>query len=156
MLTVSRCQPIKWKMTWNLRRLAQELWTQVVRLSLNQMKGWGPSKAPPTPVTYRSFISESDWGSTTDRQESGLGMLFVGCLTPQQHVSVSQGRICLASQQHASVSQGRICLTSQQHASVSQGRICLTSQQHAGVSQGRIWLGDCKLDYRVQCQVLVT
>ena len=67
-------------------------------------------------------------------------MLFVGCLTSQQHASVSQGRICLTSQQHACVSQGRICLTSQQHASVSQGRICLTSQQHASVSQGRICL----------------
>ena len=66
--------------------------------------------------------------------------MFVGCLTSQQHISVSQGRICLTSQQHASVSQGRICLTSQQHASVSQGRICLTSQQHASVSQGRICL----------------
>ena len=67
-------------------------------------------------------------------------MFLVGCLTSQQHASVSQGRICLTSQQHASVSQGRICLTSQQHASVSQGRICLTSQQHASVSQGRICL----------------
>ena len=38
-----------------------------------------------------------------------LLLLFVGCLTSQQHASVSQGRICLTSQQHASVSQGRIC-----------------------------------------------
>ena len=65
-------------------------------------------------------------------------VMFVGCLTSQQHACVSQGRICSTSQQHASVSQGRICLTSQQHACVSQGRICLTSQQHASVSQGRI------------------
>ena len=64
----------------------------------------------------------------------------VGCLTSQQHASVSPGRIWLTSQQHASVSQGRICLMSQQHASVSQGRICLTSQQHASGSQGRIYL----------------
>ena len=66
--------------------------------------------------------------------------MYVGCLTSQQHDSVSQGRICLTSQQHDSVSQGRICLTSQQHDSVSQGRICLTSQQHDSVSQGRICL----------------
>ena len=69
-----------------------------------------------------------------------LLLLLIGCVTSQQHASVSQGRICLTSQQHASVSQGRICLTSQQHARVSQGRICLTSQQHARVSQGRICL----------------
>ena len=66
--------------------------------------------------------------------------MYDGCLTSQQHASVSQGRICLTSQQYASVSQGRICLTSQQQASVSQGRICLTSQQQARVSQGRICL----------------
>ena len=66
--------------------------------------------------------------------------LLVGCLTSQQHASVSQGRICLTSQKPASVSQGRICLTSQKPASVSQGRICLTSQQPASVSQGRICL----------------
>ena len=65
-------------------------------------------------------------------------MMFVGCLTSQQHAGVSQGRICLTSQQHAGVSQGRICFTSQQYAGVPQGRICFTSQQHAGVSQGRI------------------
>ena len=34
--------------------------------------------------------------------------LFVGCLTSQQHASVSLVG-CLTSQQHASVSQGRIC-----------------------------------------------
>ena len=47
---------------------------------------------------------------------------LVGCLTSQQHASVSQGQTCLTSQQHASVSQGQTCLTSQQHASISQGR----------------------------------
>ena len=72
------------------------------------------------------------------RATSCSGSWLVGCLTSQQHASVSQGRICLTSQQHASVSQGRTCLTSQQYASVSQGRTCLTSQQHASVSQGRI------------------
>ena len=65
--------------------------------------------------------------------------LLVGCLTSQQHASVSQGRAsmqllvgCLTSQQHASVSQGRAsmqllvgCLTSQQQTSVSQGRTCM-------------------------------
>ena len=40
-----------------------------------------------------------------------LLLLFVGCLTSQQHARVSQGRICCC------------CLTSQRHASVSQGRI---------------------------------
>ena len=73
-----------------------------------------------------------------DQRSRTSHRLLVGCLTSQQHASVSQGRICFTSQQHASVSQGRICFTSQQHASVSQGRICFTSQQHASVSQGRI------------------
>ena len=107
---------------------------------------------------------------------SSRAVLLVGCLTSQQHVSVSQGRIRLTSQQRASVSQGRICLdkihakpqffgkdptmvpsnraallfcclTSKQHADVSQGRICLTSQQHAGVFQGRICLTSQQIAY---------
>ena len=98
--------------------------------------------------------------------------LLVGCLTSQQHASVSQGRGrtrlllvgCLTSQQHASVSQGRArtrlllidCLTSQQHASVSHGRGrpwlsigCFMSQHHASVSQG--WGRTRRGQLRVEC-----
>ena len=91
------------------------------------------------PVQFNVDQDRRELKRATQRRTARL-LSFVGCLTSQQHASVSQGRICLTSQQHASVSQGRICLTSQQHASISQGRICLTSQQHASVSQGRISL----------------
>ena len=67
-------------------------------------------------------------------------MLFVCCLTSQQHASVSWGQVCLTSQQHASVSRGQVCLTSQQHASVPRGQVCLTSQQHASVPRGQVCL----------------
>ena len=83
--------------------------------------------------------------------------LSVGCLTSQQHASVSltsqqHASVSLTSQQHASVSptsqqHASVSLTSQQHASVSltsqqHASVSLTSQQHASVSQGRICSGN--------------
>ena len=91
------------------------------------------------PATCK-FISGTDllrqlcvlphWDTSCTR---GVGWL-VGCLTSQQHASVSQGQICSdnCSSYHTEMQVAREelvgwlvgCLTSQQHASVSQGRIC--------------------------------
>ena len=55
-----------------------------------------------TGVTLRQILehSASEWhpGRLERRLPAGLGsvegLLFIGCLTSQQHASVSQGRIC--------------------------------------------------------------
>ena len=82
-----------------------------------------------------------------------LLLLFAGCLTPQQHAGVSQGRICLA---FFTCSHTRIEVADQIRFSSDMSEMfspvqavmlllllfagCLTPQQHAGVSQGRICL----------------
>ena len=103
---------------------------------------WAVTASPAAPKGqwYLLFVSVVAFHPRTG---AVFACWLVGCLTSQQHASVSQGGICLTSQQQASVSQGGICLTSQQHASVSQGGICLTSLQQASVSQGRICSDNC-------------
>ena len=84
--------------------------------------------------------------------EAATRGLFAGCLTSQQHASVSQGRICtdnfMCCRTEIEAADPTFHLTQSQYTDTGPTSLlssvvclfvgCLSSQQHASVSQGRI------------------
>ena len=99
------------------------------------------------PATSASTASQQQTGGIAGQQLLLLLLLLVGCLTSQQHASVSQGRSCSDS--------FTCCHTEIEIAEMTSIKIkeecrnyrkevgwllaCLTSQQHTNVSQGWIY-----------------